>query len=238
MSFFPRVIENDVDTTTCRKRIDIDEYTRAAKSASFLLCTTLATRIFIPFNLYLRTFLLCPFFSFIRQRNYPAKSSVAAKRMKEAAARCKLMLFGRFIAYSFADFRRSWACYSRGTVEDALNKTNFVRTHLGWNNFLRCVTILDVGRNIAKQCALDGWWSDVKFRVKSRLVGRSSILLDTVAVVVTFGCSDSSAATRKPALDETKLFSNLSVLISDIAWWLERCSMLRHEQSSWTAAAG
>lgn len=48
MSFFPRVIENDVDTTTCRKRIDIDEYTRAAKSASFLLCTTVATRIFIP----------------------------------------------------------------------------------------------------------------------------------------------------------------------------------------------
>lgn len=48
MSFFPRVIENDVDTTTCRKRIDIDEYTHAAKSASFLLCTTVATRIFIP----------------------------------------------------------------------------------------------------------------------------------------------------------------------------------------------
>lgn len=93
MSFFPRVIENDVDTTTCRKRIDIDEYTRAAKSASFLLCTTLATRIFIPFTPNLRTFLLCPFFPFIRQRNYPAKRSVAAKRMKEAAARCKLVLF-------------------------------------------------------------------------------------------------------------------------------------------------
>lgn len=104
------------------------------------------------------------------------------------------------------------------------------------NNFLRCLTILGVGRNIAKQCALDGRRSDVEFRVKSRLVGRSSILLDPVAVVVTFGCSDSSAATRKPTLHETKLFSNLSVLISDIAWWLERCSMLRHGQSSWTAA--
>lgn len=137
MSFFPRVIENDVDTTTCRKRIDIDEYTRAAKSASFLLCTTVATRIFIPFTPNLRTFLLCPFFSFIRQRNYPAKRSVAAKRMKEAAARCKLVLFGRFIAYSFADFQRSWTCYSRESVENPLNKSNVVRTHRWLKQFFK-----------------------------------------------------------------------------------------------------
>lgn len=73
MSFFPRVIENDVDTTTCRKRIDIDEYTRAAKSASFLLCTTLATRIFIPFTPNLRTFLLCPFFFLYSTEELPGK---------------------------------------------------------------------------------------------------------------------------------------------------------------------
>lgn len=92
---------------------------------------------FHPFTPNLRTFLLCPFFSFIRQRNYPAKRSVAAKRMKEAAARCKLVLFGRFIAYSFADFQRSWTCYSRESVENPLNKSNVVRTHRWLKQFFK-----------------------------------------------------------------------------------------------------
>lgn len=73
MSFFPRVIENDVDTTTCRKRIDIDEYTRAAKSASFLLCTTLATRIFIPFTPKPTYFSPLPFFSLYSTEELPGK---------------------------------------------------------------------------------------------------------------------------------------------------------------------
>ena len=70
MSFFfffaARVIENDVDATTCRKRIDVDEYILARappppKSASFLLCIVrcLVTRAFSSRLLLLVRSILC-----------------------------------------------------------------------------------------------------------------------------------------------------------------------------------